>query len=104
MSQFTEGTKSHLVGPIVRGVDGDIAEAVANAIEDDNPESEITVDDTGGYVRISVPRYCRLTRGSIEEELGRDFPLSRLEPALAGFAGRMKVTDDEIIWYLERED
>lgn len=104
MSQVTEEEKNHLVGPIVRGVDGDIAEAVANAIEDDNPDSDVLVDDAAGYVRISVPHYCRITRVSIEEELGRDFPLSYLEPALAGFAGRMKVADDEIIWYLERED
>ena len=25
-------------------------------------------------------------------------------PSLAGFAGRMTVSDDEIVWYLERED
>lgn len=104
MSQLGDVENSRLVGPIVRGVDADVAEAVANAIEDDNPDAEVSVEDAGGYVRISVPRYCRVTRASIEGELGRDFPLSTLEPALAGFAGRMKVSDDEVIWYLERED
>jgi hypothetical protein len=36
--------------------------------------------------------------------MGRSFPLHQLEPSLAGFAGRMTVSDDEIVWYLERED
>lgn len=101
MSQVAD---DKLVGPIVRGVDGDIAEAVAAAIEDDNPDSEVLVEDAGGYVRIAVQQSCRLTRSSMEEELGYSFPLSMLEPALASFAGRMQVSDDEIIWYLERED
>jgi len=31
--------------------------------------------------------------------------LAELEPALAGFAGRMRTVGDEVLeWYLERED
>ena len=30
--------------------------------------------------------------------------LHQLEPQLAGFAGRMKLTDDEVVWFLERQD
>jgi toluene monooxygenase system protein D len=45
-----------------------------------------------------------LTRASLEDALGRSFQLHQLEPSLAGFAGRMKSTDDEVVWYLERQD
>jgi toluene monooxygenase system protein D len=93
-----------MVGPVVRGVDGDIADALIEAIENDNPGSEVVVDDRAGYIRISVPRRCRLTRASLEAALGRGLELSELEPSLSGFAGRMRATDDEIEWYLERED
>ncbi|WP_404193679.1 MmoB/DmpM family protein [Streptomyces tauricus] len=93
-----------LVGPVIRGIDGDLAEAVAAAIERDNPDAEVVVDDQGGYVRISVPRRCVLTRASLEEELGRAFRLSELEPALAAFAGRLKQTEEQLVWYLERQD
>jgi toluene monooxygenase system protein D len=93
-----------LVGPILRGVDGELADAVISAIEIDNDGADVRVDDQGGYVRISVPQRCVLTRKTLEEELGRDFPLCDLEPALSGFAGRLKQTDDEISWYLERQD
>lgn len=92
------------VGPVIRGVEGELAEAVAAAIEMDNPEADVLVDDQGGYVRISVPHRCVLTRHSLEEQLGRDFPLSDLEPALSAFAGRVKQTEDQYVWYLERQD
>ena len=93
-----------MVGPVIRGVEGELAEAVAAAIGMDNPDAEVVIDDQGGYVRISVPHRCVLTRRSLEEQLGREFPLSDLEPALSAFAGRVKQTDDEYVWYLEMQD
>ena len=97
-------THPKMVGPVVRGLDGNLAEAVITAIEIDNPDVDVDVDDQGGYIRIATPARCRLTRASLEDALGRTFQLHQLEPSLAGFAGRMKLTDDEIVWYLERED
>lgn len=97
-------TRVKMVGPVIRGVDADLADAVAEAMEIDNPDSEIVVDDRGGYIRISVPQRCRLTRASMSEILGHEFPLAQLEPSLSAFAGRMTATDDEIVWFLDRED
>ena len=96
--------KGKLVGPVIRGMDGELAEAVIAAVERDNPQSEVVVDDQGGYVRINTHKRCVLTRATLEDELGRSFPLNRLEPALASFAGRVSTSDDEFVWYLERED
>ncbi|HEX7661878.1 MAG TPA: MmoB/DmpM family protein [Pseudonocardiaceae bacterium] len=97
-------TRTKMVGPVIRGMDADLADAVIAAIETDNPDAEVAVEDEGGYIRVGIPGHCRLTRQSLEEELGRSFPLHRLEPSLAGFAGRMKVDDNEVVWYLERQD
>jgi toluene monooxygenase system protein D len=100
-------TQTHvkLVGPLIRGLDADLAEAVVAAVEADNPGAEVVVEDQRGYFRINVADRCRLTLASLREALGReDFTLSQLEPALSGFAGRMKATDTEIVWYLERRD
>lgn len=98
-------TEEHVkrVGPIIRGVDGELCDAVINAIEDDNPGADIEVDDQGGYVKITAPWHCRLTLASLERELGRKFNLPELEINLAGFAGRILVSDDEINWHLDRE-
>jgi toluene monooxygenase system protein D len=93
-----------MVGPVIRGVDAELAGAVAEAMEIDNPGAEVVVDDRAGYIRISVAQRGRLTRASLSDALGHEFPLSRLEPALAAFAGRMTTGDDEIVWFLDRED
>ena len=97
-------THVKMVGPVIRGIDAELAGAVAEAMEIDNPDSEIVVDDHGGYIRIGVAQRGRLTRASLSDVLGHEFPLSRLEPSLAAFAGRMTTGDDEIVWFLERED
>lgn len=94
-----------LVGPIVRGFDPDIVSALTEAIAVDNPDADVTVDDQAGYVRIHAPWFLRVTRTSLEDAAGEPIPLASLEPAIAGFAGRMRyVGDNELHWYLERED
>ena len=48
------------IGPVIRGADADLADAVIEAIEADNPGADVMVEDAGGYIRISVPQRCRL--------------------------------------------
>jgi toluene monooxygenase system protein D len=92
-----------LVGPIVR--DPELADALVAAIEVDNPGAEVMIDDRGGYIRIHTHQRCRITRRSLQEALGRSITLSQIEPELVSFAGRLRyIGDDEIIFYLERED
>ncbi|KAF3886655.1 MULTISPECIES: MmoB/DmpM family protein [Nostocales] len=88
-----------LVGPVIRH--SEIAEALIAAIERDNPDTFVYVDDRGGYIRIHTEKYCRVTRKTLEAILGRSCPLSQLEHTLATFAGRIKSGEEEIVWYLE---
>jgi toluene monooxygenase system protein D len=97
-----QDSEGKLVGPVIRGMDDELAEAIADAVTADNPDRQVYVLDCGGYIRIHTPWLCRLTRASLEQALGRSHPLAWIEPALSGFAGRMTVADDEITWYLER--
>lgn len=89
-----------LVGPVIRA--GEVADAVALAIEDDNPGRAVRVTDRGDYVRIEVDGRCRLTRRSLEHHLGREFALPELEIEMPSFAGRLSTRTDEYVWYLER--
>ena len=73
-----------MVGPVVRGLDPKLAEAVITAIEIDNPDVEVVVDDQGGYIRIVTPSSCRLTRASLEDALGRTFQLTSSNPSWRG--------------------
>lgn len=70
----------HLVGPVVRGFDPDIVDALTAAIEKDNPGVRLVIDDNAGYVRIHASRVLRVTRSSLSEALGRPIDL----PSLAG--------------------
>ncbi|WP_040790836.1 MmoB/DmpM family protein [Nocardia paucivorans] len=102
---MTTADPEKLVGPIVRGFDPEIIDALDAAIHQDNPDTTITVEDHAGYVRIHAPRFLRVTRASLEQAAGRPIPLASLEPAIAGFAGRMRyIGDDELNWYLTKED
>jgi toluene monooxygenase system protein D len=100
-----EVQRKKFVGPVLRGMDEEIIEALLVAIAEDNPDDELLYEDRGGYVRIHTPRRCRVTRKSLEAALGRPFRLAELEPSLSAFAGRMRSEGDEALeWYLERED
>ncbi len=100
-----EVRRQKFVGPVLRGMDEEIIEALVVAIAQDNPGHELLYEDRGGYVRIHTPRRCRVTRKSLEAALGHPFRLSELEPSLSAFAGRMRYDGDEALeWYLERED
>ncbi|MEM6107210.1 MmoB/DmpM family protein [Mycobacterium sp. 050272] len=97
--------QAKLVGPVVRGFDPEIVSALTDAIYADNPDAAVVIEDNAGYVRIHAPRFLRVTRSSLEAAAGQPFPLATLEPALVGFAGRIRyVGDDELHWYLDRED
>ena len=100
-----EVRRQKFVGPVLRGMDEEIIDALLVAIEQDNPDQELLYEDRGGYVRINTPRRCRVTKKSLEAALGRPFRLAELEPSLSAFAGRMRFDGDGALeWYLERED
>jgi hypothetical protein len=85
------------VGPVLRA--GDLADAVASAIADDNPGKRVNVLDRGDYVRIHTEQTCRLTRQTLERRLGQPYDLRLLEIEMASFAGRLETRTDEYVWY-----
>jgi toluene monooxygenase system protein D len=92
-------TATNLVGPVLRMVDE--LDAVVRAIVDDNPDREIEVIDRGAYVRVQAPRCLRVSRASIERQIGRPYQMRELEKILASFAGRIVTTSDEVVWRYE---
>ena len=97
---MAEQQPKKLVGPIIRGIDDDIIDAVIGAAEQDNPDREILVEDRSGYVRVQAEQAMVLTEKSLIEMLGRPFRLSELEPSLVSFAGRLNTMDDRWDWAL----
>lgn len=97
MSNTSESHINNKVGPVMR--QGDLAKAVAEAAEIDNPGKEITVEDKLAYLRIQTDGEMFLQRKTIEEMLGRPFSMNELEVDLASFAGRIDTHVEYIRFY-----
>ncbi len=90
-----------LVGPVLRS--GPLADAVIDAVADDNPECDVIVVDRGDYLRIHTVRSCRLTRTSLERHLGQPMLLAALESEMPSFTGRLRTRVDEYVWFYDKE-
>lgn len=95
-----DAVDARAVGPVVRS--GPLADAVIDAVADDNPDSDVLVVDRGDYVRIHTARTCRLTRESLQRHLGRPFELAALEIEMPAFKGRLRTRVDEYVWSYDK--
>lgn len=95
-----ESIGENLVGPVVRS--GSLAEAVIDAVAEDNPGRDVLVLDRDDYVRIHTEHECRLTRVSLEKHLGQPCQLAALEIDMPSFKGRLRTRTDEYVWFYEK--
>jgi toluene monooxygenase system protein D len=90
---------SDCVGPVLEA--SPAGQAVLAAIQKLN--REVTVQDRGAYLRVLVPRRCRVTREAIERELGHSFRVPfDLEPLMPAFKGFLRMDPDSVEWSLEQ--
>ena len=94
---WTDTLEYDAVGPVLRS--GEIAEAVIDAMCEDNPGRQVYVTDRGDYLHVHILNDCRLTRDSLSRCLGREYQLARLEIEMPAFSGRMRTSDSEYRWY-----
>ena len=92
-----ESASHDLVGPVVRS--GPLAEAIIDAVADDNPDRDVIVIDRGDYLRIHTAGTCRLTRASLERHYGQAIALAALEVEMPSFTGRLRTRVDEYVWF-----
>lgn len=95
------GELGNMVGPVLRG--GEIAQAVIDAVQTDNPEKKIVVTDHATYVRVEAEGGCIIRRNTMEEVLGRPFRMPELEVNLTSFSGQIETTDSYTRFYLKNE-
>ena len=88
------------VGPVLQTTP--FARTVIAAIRDEN--EQVIVEDGGAYLRVVVPRICRLSRAGLEALTGRAvrFP-GELEVVMSSFTGVMQLTEDGVVWRLAGE-
>ena len=96
----TSGDVGHGVGPVLQATP--FAWSVISVIEEEN--TDVRVQDEGAYLRVLVPRVCRLSRAGLEAATGSviRFP-GELEVVMSSFTGVMQLTEDGAVWRLARE-
>lgn len=92
-----DAIEADFVGPVIRA--GALAEAVIDAVVDDNPDKDVMVQDREDYIRIHTRGECRLTKASLEKALGQSYNLAALEIDMPSFKGRMKTRTGEYVWF-----
>lgn len=97
VSEISIAYLNNRVGPVMR--QGELAKAVAEAAEIDNPGKKIVVEDKVAYLRIHTDDEMILKRETIEDMLGRPFSMNELEVELSSFAGRIDTKDDHVRFY-----
>jgi toluene monooxygenase system protein D len=88
------------VGPVLHATP--FARSVVSVIEEEN--ANVLVQAEGAYLRVLVPRVCRLSRAGLEAATGFviRFP-GDLEAVMSSFSGVIQLTEDSAVWRLTRE-
>lgn len=87
------------VGPIIQA--GELAEAIAAAVEIDNPGKRVDIRSRNAYVRIEVDGgECILRRETVEQQLGRPFHMRELEIVMPAFVGRIDTGTEQVRFWL----
>ena len=90
----------NLVGPVLQT--GELAEAVIEAIREDNPDKEVLIERRASYVRVQTEGECVIRRKTVADMLGRPFRMQELEVDMSAFAGQIETTTDHVRFYRQR--
>lgn len=91
---MTAANGTRFVGPVVTA--GQFADAVVEAVREDNPEREIVIEEHSAYVRIKVAGECVIRMETLERALGRPVRTGDIEMNMPSFAGFIRTSQDQI--------
>ena len=86
-------------GPLLRS--GDNADAIIEALQEDNPDVELAVKDHAGYIRVEGRDGLILRRETAERALGRPFRMQEIELLMAGYSGKIELTEEHARWFFK---
>ena len=90
----SEGDTGDLVGPVMRA--GEMADAVLEAIREDNAGRAVTTEAHASYVRIKVADECFVRFETVGDVLGRTVTRGDIEANMPSFAGFIRTEPDGI--------
>ncbi len=92
MSETGNGHDQGFAGPVLRA--GEVADAIVEAVREDNAEREIIIEEHASYVRVKVAGECIVRRETVERMLGRPFEMREIEVNMPSFAGHIRTSSD----------
>ena len=96
----SDDARRNSVGPVLRA--GEVADAVVEAMQQDNPGKEFVIENSIAYVRVETEGECFIRQETLSEALGRPITMPEVEVNLTSFAGRIETTDTYMRFYLEK--
>jgi len=96
MSQ-SSNRNERFVGPVITA--GPMAEAVLDAVREDNADREIIAEEHASYVRIWVQDECLIRMETVSRMFGRPVSVGDIEVNMPSFSGFIKTSHDLIRFY-----
>jgi toluene monooxygenase system protein D len=96
----TELDEVAFAGPVLRC--GEVADAVVEAVREDNAGRQIIIDEHASYVRVRVAGECIVNRATVERMLGRPFEMREIEINMPAFAGHIRTSTDAFRFVIGR--
>ena len=93
--------ENRYVGPVIKN--GEVGDAVIEAIREDNQGRDIQVEEHASYLRVKVERECVIRFDTVSDMLGREVSRGDIEANMPSLEGFIRV-DSEKMRFLASPD
>ena len=86
--------ENRFVGPVIKN--GEVGDAVLEAIHEDNKGKRIEVEEHASYFRIKVEKECVIRFDTVSEMLGREVTRADIEANMPSMEGFIRIEPEQI--------
>ena len=91
---MSNSQENRYVGPVIKN--GEVGEAVVEAVYEDNDGRKIEIEEHASYFRIRVEKECVIRFETVAEMLGRDVSKADIEANMPSMEGFIRIEADQI--------
>ncbi len=91
---MSNSQENRYVGPVIKN--GEVGEAVVEAVYEDNEGRKIEIEEHASYFRIKVEKECVIRFETVSDMLGRDVSRADIEANMPSMEGFIRVEESQI--------
>jgi len=91
---MSNSQENRYVGPVIKN--GEVGEAVVEAVYEDNEGRKIEIEEHASYFRIKVEKECVIHFETVSDMLGRDVSRADIEANMPSMEGFIRVEANQI--------